>query len=168
MSQHDLVAELKEHTFKTAGKWGRLYVFTSCFYYCWLFVEFRFLKRCCRAWRHITTIAASHAQSLVWPQLINNNRTCIQKLICVSLYWTLPTISVPHRLRLQVSQVGLMVILQVKVALSFSFPKVTSNFSVKVMLIFVYLISGKWDLRNTKTVPVIHDLFLNHTRCSNE
>lgn len=43
----------------------------------------------------------------------------------------------------RLARLGLMVILQVKVALSVSFPKVTSNFSVKVMLIFVYLISGK-------------------------
>ncbi len=36
-------------------------------------VEFKFLKRRCTAWRHITTIAAREtilrAQSLVWPRL---------------------------------------------------------------------------------------------------
>lgn len=37
---------------------------------------------------------------------INNNHTFIQKCFCVSLCWTLPTISEPHRLRLQVSHVG--------------------------------------------------------------
>lgn len=43
----------------------------------------------------------------------------------------------------RLARLGLIVILQVKVALSPSFPNVTSNVSVKVMLIFVYLISGK-------------------------
>lgn len=43
----------------------------------------------------------------------------------------------------RLARLGLMVILQVNVAFSPSFPKVTPNVSVKVMLIFVYLISGK-------------------------
>ncbi len=42
-------------------------------YYNILRVEFKFLKRRCTAWRHITTVEAretiSHAQSLVWPRL---------------------------------------------------------------------------------------------------